>query len=87
MLVQKSTWIKRLVADTMLATKRSAGTAPEVNLRNLLHMGNKVCKWGNPPWLWNPGQMSPKVQNRGISGPIEKTGVLQKIKSKKTFNV
>ena len=25
-----------------------------------------------PPWLWNPGQTSPEVQNRGISGPTKK---------------
>ena len=23
----------------------------------------------DPPWLWNPGETSPEVQNRGISGP------------------
>ena len=28
---------------------------------------------GDPPWLWNAGQVSPEVQNRGISGPTEKT--------------
>ena len=25
----------------------------------------------NPPWLWNQGQTSPEVQNRGISGPTK----------------
>ena len=30
----------------------------------------------NPPWLWNPGEMSPEVQNRGISGPTKRTYVL-----------
>ena len=30
----------------MLATKRSAGVAPDVNLRNLLHAGNETCKHG-----------------------------------------
>ena len=25
------------------------------------------------PWLWNPGQTSPEVQNRGISGPTKRT--------------
>ena len=36
----------------------------------------------SPPWLWNPGQMSPEVQNRGISGPTKRTCVL-KTKQKK----
>ena len=38
-------WIRRMVA------KRSAGVAPEVNLRNPLHAGDKAYKWGTPPWL------------------------------------
>ena len=32
--------------------------------------------------LWNPGQMSPEVQNRGISDPTKGTYVLQKLKNK-----
>ena len=31
----------------------------------------------DPPWLWNPVQTSPEVQNRGISGPTKRTHVLQ----------
>ena len=31
----------------------------------------------DPPWLWNPEQMSPEVQKRGISGPTKRTCVLQ----------
>ena len=58
--------------------KRSPGVTPEVNLRKPLHTGDKACKQGNPPWLWNPVQISPEVQNRGISGPTKKTSVLQK---------
>ena len=54
----------------MLSSIQSAGVAPEVNLRN-------------PPWLWNPGQISPEVQNRGISGPTKRTYVLQNLKKKK----
>ena len=42
----------------------------------------------NPPWLWNPGQTSPEVRNRGISGPTKRTRVLQKFKKKeKKFNI
>ena len=32
-----------------------------------------------PPWLWNPGQMSPEVQHRGISDPTKRTYVLQNV--------
>ena len=35
----------------IVTAKRSAGVAPEVNLRNLLRQGDKACKRGNPPWL------------------------------------
>ena len=28
-------------------------------------------------WLWNPGQTSPEIQNRDISGPTKRTYVLQ----------
>ena len=53
----------------MLATKRSAGITPEVNLMILLHAGDKAHKLGDPPWLWNPGQTSPEVRpNKGVSG-------------------
>ena len=56
----------------MLAAKRSAGVAPEVNLRNPLHAGNEAGKQGNPPRLWNPGQTSPQLQKKGISGPTKR---------------
>ena len=36
----------------MLATKKSAGVAPEMNLRNPLHTGDETLKRGNPSWLW-----------------------------------
>ena len=26
----------------------------------------------DPPWLWNPGETSPEVQNRDISGPTKR---------------
>ena len=35
----------------MLDAKRSAGIAPEVNLRILLHAGNIARKQDYPPWL------------------------------------
>ena len=47
------------------ATSIQSGVPPEVNLRII-----QVRKHArDPPWLWNPGQTSPEVQNRGISGP------------------
>ena len=36
--------------------------------------------------LWNPGQTSPEVQNRGISGPTKRTCVPQKFKIKKVVH-
>ena len=33
----------------------------------------------DPPWLWNPGETLPEVQNRGISGPTKRSYVLQKL--------
>ena len=39
----------------------------------------------NPPWLWNPEQTSPEVQNRGISGLMKRTYVLQKFFLKESF--
>ena len=53
----------------MLTSIQTAGVAPEVNLR--ITQVRKHAK-RDPPWLWNPGQMSPEVQNRGISGPTNK---------------
>ena len=49
-------------------------------------------KWGSPqtrhpPWLWHPEQMSPEVQNWGISDPTKRTGVLQKIKKTKCWQM
>ena len=57
-----------------------AGVAPEVNLRNLLCASEEARKRGNPP-----GQTSPEVQNRGISGPTKRTCVLQKFLKKGAF--
>ena len=45
----------------MLAAKRSAGVAPEVNLRNSLHAGNKAHKQGGSTLALKPrGDRSPK---------------------------
>ena len=41
--------------DVMFAIKKSAGVAPEVNLRNPLHASDEGCKQENSPWVFNPG--------------------------------
>ena len=46
--------------------------------QQVLHQRWIRCKWENPPWLWNPRQTSPEVQNRDISGPTKKTGALKR---------
>ena len=68
----------------MLAAKRSAHVTPEVNLRNSLHACESM-QARDPPWLWNPGETSPEVQNRGISGQTKRTHVLQKLLYKKKY--
>ena len=40
----------------MLATKRSEGVAPEVNLRNLFYVGDEECKVRDPRWLETQGR-------------------------------
>ena len=63
-----SMWIKKgLVA--ILDIKSWVGVTPEVNLRNLLQEAHKQ---GIHPELLNPGQTSPEVQKRGISGWLHK---------------
>ena len=61
--------------DAMLTSIQSAGVTPDVNLR--ITQARKHAK-RDLPWLWNPGQMSLEVQNKGISGPTKRTYVLQK---------
>ena len=39
-------------------------------------------KTKDPHWLWNSGQTSPDIQNRGTSGPTKKTDVLQNFQKK-----
>ena len=49
----------------LAAMLTSAGVTPEVNLR--ITQERKHTR--DPPWLWNPGEISPEVQN---SGPTKK---------------
>ena len=67
----------------MLTSIQSAGVTPEVNLRNLLCVARKHASEGIHPGFETPGQTSPEVQNRGISGPAKRTYVLQKFLKKK----
>ena len=62
----------------MLTSIQSASIAPDVNLR--ITQVRQHAR--DPTWLWNPGQMSPEVQNRGISGPMKRTYVLKKFYKK-----
>ena len=64
----------------MLSKIRSVGDAPDVNLRNPFHVGDKARK--QLPWLWNPVQRSPEVQNRSISGVTKKIVLKRKEKNK-----
>ena len=72
-------------SGAMLTFIQSAGVAPEVNLR--ITQARQHAK--DLSWLWNPGQTSAEVQNRGISGSIKRTYVTQnffrKKKEKKVF--
>ena len=57
----------------MLTSIQSASVAPEVNLRNSLHAGDKARKRAT----WNPGETLPEVRNRSITGPTKMTYFLQ----------
>ena len=52
----------------MLTSIQSAGVTTKVNL--LIIQARKHAR--DLPWLWNPGQTSPEVKNRGISGPTKR---------------
>ena len=58
------------ILSPMLAAKRSAGVAPEVNLRE------RVTR--TPPPSVNKAEPRGDVENRGISGTTKRTHVLQK---------
>ena len=66
----------------MLTSVQSAGVAPEMNLMNSMQARKGASK--KSTLALKPIQMSPEVQNRGISGPTKRTHVLQKFREKKT---
>ena len=50
----------------MLGTKKLAGVAPEVNLKNLLHTGGEAYKWGIHPGFETTARLHQKSK-RGVS--------------------
>ena len=48
------------VSAAMLAVKRLEGVAPEVNLRNPLHVSNEACNWRIQSWLQTRGRCHQK---------------------------
>ena len=74
--------VEEIGSAAMLVPKRLADVAPEVNLRDhVTHMpmpsANKAPHSG-----FEIREISPEVQNRGISGPTKRTYVLQKFLKK-----
>ena len=66
---------------TMLATKRSEGVTPEVNLKILLHTGDEAYKWWHLPWIETKGRCYQKFKIR-ISVAPQKDWWPPKIKKK-----
>ena len=60
----------------MLAIKRLAGVAPEVNLRSILHP-NKAHKKGIHPGFGTQGRRHQIVQSKDTSGSTKKKAVFQ----------
>ena len=64
-----------LVSKCLYLSVQSAGVTLEVNLR--ITQARKHAR--DPPWLSNPEDKSPVVINRDISGPTQRTSILQKL--------
>ena len=62
---------------TMVGTKRSAGVAPELNLKNQLCEGNKACKLGIRPDFEIQSKRHQKYKT-GISAAQQKVGNVNK---------
>ena len=72
----------------VLAGKRSAGVAPEVNLgKCIVHNINlhQVQIRQNPLWYWDPEEASPEFQNRGIKKNILFLHAIHSVEFKKLF--
>ena len=66
----------------MLGLKRSAGVAPEGNLRNPLHADSGAGKHGSTQIL----KARAEVQNSGISSPTKRTDALQFFQKKRVLS-
>ena len=62
----------------MLAAKRSAGVAPEVNLGNSVHTGDKAGKQGIHPGFETQGRGHQKSKSGVSVAPQKGTHVLKK---------
>ena len=65
-------------------TKRTKGEHNYRRKKSKLRstQGDEAHKRRASSWLWNPGQTSPEVQNRDMSGLTKRTYVLQNFKKK-----
>ena len=68
-------YVDQKSSGAMLAIKRSAGGHTRGEFEESI-----ACSWHrmqvrDPPWLWNPGQMSLEIQNSGMSRPTKRTNV------------
>ena len=64
----------------MMTVKRSAGAAPDVNLKNPFHAGSEVCKGGIHPDFETEGRHHKKSKT-GVSVVLQKALItLPKIK-------
>ena len=61
----------------MLATKRSAGVTPEVNLTIPLCIGDEACKQGGSALALKSGVDITGCLKHGYQWPHKRTGVLQ----------
>ena len=67
-------------SNKTISVKRSAGVAPEVNLRDLLNTGDQACKRGDPPLALNPRVAITRSPKIGVSVAPQKG-----LSSKKIF--
>ena len=75
--MQARKYVDQIGSNAMLAVKRLAGVAPEVNLRNPLYAGHEACKPGINPGFENQGNCHQKSET-GYQWPYKRTDALQK---------
>ena len=64
-------YVDRKSSAAMLTSIQSAGVAPEVNLRNSLHAGDKACKQGIHPGFEAQGRRCQKSKTEVSVAPRE----------------